>query len=836
MMAQAAEKTTGTQSTVPEKVFTMEPTARVERLREALLRGKTGISIDRARIETRIMRETEGEQIITRRAKVFDAIAQEVPIHILPDELIVGCFSGKPLCWNVSPANGPGLERVLFDSLSQKDSPRLARQARNARLVGVFRERLSDPTTLTDEEQRELRDEIIPYWKGDGGYERTLAVRSYQEIIKQLPPEQADLMRASGSGVSRATHIGHNCVSYGKVLEKGFLGIKKEAEERLSRVNATDPDDAAKVPFLEGVVMTMEAAAGVGKRYAARARELAAEEGDARRKAELLRIAEVCDQVPANPARTFREAVQSYFFTWILLFWEQPEVASVSPGGADQFLYPYYERDIREGRITKGEAQELIDCYIIKLNQIPNESLSTHLSVGGLRANGNDATNELSYLFIEAMMHTRLMAPIFSVQVHSKVSDDLLIRACQLCSLGTGHPQFINHDVLVCQTFARGSLGGPPITLEDARSAVPVGCVELIIPGKDAGWTGGAGLINFAACMEYVMTNGTRRSDGRKLGAETGDPRQFASFEEVKEAYRKQVAWELRNGKVAVDVNERLFAEMAPTVFESALIDDCIEKGLCRELGGAHHNSSNQILPIGSSDAADSLTAIRKLVFEEKRITMSQLCDALDAGFQGHEDIRQMLLKTPKYGNDDDYADEQAWLVSHIVAAEGAKIGKNIRGGNGGIIGGSAWWLFATIGAILGALPSGRLAGEPLNDAHSPCSGADVKGPTAVLKSMGKIDNVELMGGVVLNMRLDPTIFRKEDGVKRLADLLRAFIDQKIFHVQFNVVSSDTLKAAQEEPEKYRDLLVKVAGYGAFFVQLTEPNQDAIIARTEHRM
>jgi len=787
-----------------DRAITIKPTPRVERLRQALLRSQVGVSIDRSRIETKVMKETEGESIITRRAKVFAAVAREMPIDIYADELIVGCFSGKPYCWNVSPANGPGLEEFL------------------------------DLTTLNDEEKRELRDEIIPYWKGEGGYERTMAVRNYLESIKQLPPEQADLMRASSRGVSRATHIGHNCVGYGKVLEKGFLGIKREAEERLARIDLTNGEDAAKVPFLIGIIMAMEAASEVGRRYATKARELAANQQDTRRKSELLSIAEVCDWVPANPARTFYEAVQSYFFTWILLLWEQPEVASVSPGGADQFLYPYYERDIREGRITREEAQELIDCYIIKLNQIPNESLSTHLHVGGIKANGNDATNELSYLFIEAMMHTRLMAPIFSVQVHSKTPDDLLIQACQLCSLGTSHPQFINHDVLVCQTLARGSLGGPPITLEDARSATPVGCVEHIIPGKDAGWTGGAGLINFASCMEYVMTNGIRRFDNRRLGAETGNPRQFTSFEEVKEAYRKQVAWELRNGKIVADVNERLFAEMAPTVFESALIEDCIEKGICRELGGAHHNSSNQILPIGASDAADSMTAIRKLVFQDKRITMSQLCDALDRNFEGYEELRQMLQKAPKYGNDDDYADEQAWLVNHIVASEGAKIGKNIRGGNGGIIGGSAWWLFTAIGAIVSALPSGRHAGEPLNDAHSPCSGFDMKGPTAVLKSMGKIDNVELMGGVVLNMKLDPAIFKKEDGIRRLVDLVRAFIDQKIFHVQFNVVSTKTLRAAQREPEKYRELLVKVAGYSAFFVQLTKPNQDAIIARTEH--
>ncbi len=804
-----AEDGTGSkEATMLDSMLTVEITPRVERLRETLLCGKTGVSIDRARVETRVMQETEGEPMVTRRAKVFAAVAREMPIDISPDELIVGCFSGKPLCWNVSPADGPRLEKMLFSQSPRKGGPRL---------VGVFKDNLWNAASFSVEEKRELKEDLIPYWKGDGNYERTMSGRNYQQIRD-----------------TRNVHVGHNCVGYDKVLQKGFLGIKKDAEERLSRIDHAEPEEAAKVPFLEGVVMAMQAAAELGERFADRARELAANEEDAARQAELLKIAEVCHRVPANPARTLHEAVQSYYFTWILLFWEQPSVASVSPGAADQYLFPYFERDIGEGLTTIESAQELIDCYILKLNQIPNESLSTHLSVGGLKANGNDATNELTFIFIEAMMHTRLMAPIFSVQVHNKVRDDLLIKAGQLCSLGTGHPQFMNHDVLVSQTLARGCMGGPPITLADARSATPIGCVELAIAGKDAGWTGGAGLINFAACMEHVLTNGVRSSDGMRVGAETGEPRQFKSFDEVKEAYRQQVAWALKEGKRVVDVQERTIAEMAPTLYESALIEDCIERGLCRELGGSHHNSSNQILTIGPSDAADSLTAIRKLVFEDEKITMAELCDALESDFEGSEHLRQMLLNAPKYGNDDDYADEQAALVSHVGASEGIKIGRNIRGGNGGIVGGSAWWLFATIGAMVGALPSGRLKGEPLNDAHSPCSGVDLNGPTAVLKSMGKIDNVELMGGVLLNLKLDPVVFKKEDGLKRLVGLVRAFIDQQILHVQFNVISSDTLKAAQKQPEKHRDLLVKVAGYSVFFTQLSKPNQDAIIARTEH--
>lgn len=764
------------------EIIANKPTNRVERLREAFLRLKPTASIERARIETRIMKETEGKLVIARRAKVFAATVREMPIYIYPNQLIVGCTSERPLCNNITPAINLDMRKIGYSYIlgMREDAP--------------F-------ASLNDDEKRELV-ELKPYWEEQG-----------RKVITH--------------------HFGHNIHNHQKVLKKGFLGIKKEAEERLARLDVAEPDAAAKVPFLEGVIMAMEAAAEIGERFATKARELAKEEEDDKRKKELLRIAEVCDRVPAHPARTFYEALQSYYFSYLLLFWEVIPTLGFSQGRMDQYLYPYYEHDIKEGRITKEEAQELIDCYLLAGNFEGDPTPSgTPITVGGVKTNGKDATNELSYLFIEGVMHTRLPSPWLSVLVHHQMPDDFLIKACQLCTLGTGQPQFVNSDVIVSQALARGSMGGPTITLEDARNASPQGCFELVIPGKDSGYFYFR-MPNLAACMEYVLTNGIRRFDSKKMGLETGDPRQFTSFAEVQEAFHKQVAWMRKNIEIAGNDTERKIIEFTPTLYESALIDGCIEKGICREEGGAHYNFNNGGAVLASTDAGDSLTAIKKLVFDDKKITMDELCDALDHNFEGYEDLHQMLLNAPKFGNDDDYADEQAAWVLHQWMIEFNKV-KNLRGGQG-CPGGSVMGSYVPEGRGVGALPSGRLAGEPLVDASSPSRGKDIKGPTAVVNSMGKIDHVEILGGITFNLRIDPAVFR-DGNMQRMAAMVRSFIDQKIFHMQVNIVSSDTLRAAQKEPEKYRDLVVKVAGYNAFFTQLTDSLQDTIIARTEHKL
>jgi|TARA_B100002003_G_scaffold252032_1_gene300617 formate C-acetyltransferase len=764
-MLQTVRNEVAERPSVGDGVMESEATLRIEKLKDALLKLRSTVTIDRARIETRILKENAGEPMVTRRAKAFAAIVREMPIDIDPDQLLVGYVDSGPYPAHVYPANAP---------------------------------MLAGSSRLNDEEKRELAEEIIPIWQEQG------------------------LMQPVG-------HYGHNIHNFEKVLSKGSLGIKEEAEAGLAELDLTEPEDLKKAAFLGGVVTSMEAAAEIGERFAALAREMAEEEKDATRKADLLKIAEVCERVPANPARTLHEALQACVFVRMLVMWEIAYDMGFCLGRMDQYLYPLFEGDMREGRSTREQAQELLDCYTLKVG---HAGASASMAVGGVRPDGNDATNDLSYMFIEAIMHTRLAGPNFAVLVHSKSPDQFLIKACQLCSLGGGHPQFLNYDVMIAQALARGTTGGPSVTLRDARTAANVGCLELVIPGKDSGYLYFTHYSNHALALELVMTNGVRRSDGRQVGLQTGDSRQFTSFEEVQQAYHQQLAEMRRRIQIAGTQREQKLIELYPTLFESALIDDCIEKGMCREDGGAHYNFNVGITQLGTTDAADSLTAIKRLVFDDGAINMGQLCDALDSNFEGHDSIHRMCLEAPKFGNDDDYADEQEAWVLHEWVSEFSKM-KNMRGGYCSP-GGSSMSMYVPEGKVLGALPSGRLAGQPLADANSPSQGQALEGPTAILKSMGKADNTEILGGTPLNIRIMPGAFKDQEGVKRMADLVRVFVDQKIFHLQINVVSSDTLKEAQREPEKHGGLAVKVAGYNAFFTQLDKELQDTIIARTEH--
>jgi len=804
-----------------ERVLTQQPTARIERIKAAQFERQPTLSIDRARIETRVMKETEGEPMITRRSKVFAAIAGELPQTISPHELIVGGVGIGPACASVrvdNPMIGDLFKKREGSGPSRRDS-------------------------LSDEDIVELQEELVPYWRGtEGTWEKTRPGWNFKQYTPEIrntlfvdaDANLFDYLKGEGTDGSivgaTTQHYGHNTVDYKKVLEKGFLGIRKEAEDRLSRIDTNDPEDAAKIPFLEAVIRTMTAAAEVGPRLAGMARALSERETDSVRKDELLKIADICDRVPAHPARTFHEALQTYWLAWVMLYWEESVLPGECHGRADQYLYPYYEKDLSEGRITEKRAQELIDCLILKINE---NSSSSHISVGGVKPNGRDATNALSYMFIEGMVHTRCVQPFFSIQVHQRMADDLLIKACRHSALGTGHPQFINADVMIDQALARNCMGGPPVTLEEARSATPVGCEELVIPGKDSGYGFWGARSILPAALEYVLTNGVNRLYGRKVGIETGDPRQFTSFEDFQNAYRRQFAWIRENRNAKAFIEERTLAELSPTAYASALIDDCIEEGLSREDGGARFQTHG-VTGAGTSDAGDSLTAIKKLVFEDKTITMDELCRALSDNFEGHDEIYRMCCEAPKFGNDDDYADEQTAFVCNVFASElekqrsplGAKVCANLSPMAG----------YVPLGRPVGALPSGRLAGTPLCDSMSPCAGTDLKGPTAVLKSVGKIDNVEILGGGILNLRLDPAIFDSENGEKALADLIRTFIDQKIYHIQINIVSTETLEAAQREPEQYQTLMVKVAGFNAYFTRLNKALQDSIIARTEHQL
>jgi len=795
-----------------KRVLAMEPTPRVETLRQRYLSTPNKAAINIARIVTKVMRETEGEPLVTRRAKAFAATVRGVPINIYPDELFVGWLFCEPRSTEV-PVGAFRLDREL-DALSTREYT---------------------PFLISDEDKRELRDEIFPYWKAH----------------HYSPPVPTELKEAGIVAIGGGTWLPHFVVNYEKVLKKGLLGVRRDAEERLSRLDLADPEDVMKVPFLEGVIVGLTAAAEIGTRFAARAGELAETEGDAARKAELLKMADICDRVPAEPARTFYEALQSVWFVHMLLGWEVFFHGGQSPGKVDQYLFPYYKSDLEEGRLTRDAAQELLDCWFMRYSQmfsiVPAEqarNMSNHTSghditIGGLNADGTDATNDLSYMCIEAMMHTPgMVEPTLVLLVHSKTPEDLLIKACQLTSLGGGYPQFVNLDLMIENLLTRGAiLGGPTITLEIARKyGTTDGCHHPTLAGMESGYGASAGVgigqPMLPAALEFVLSNGVRISDQARIGRETGDPRQFGSFEEFREAFGKQVIRLVRNAAIADNIGQA--AALQPTVFTSALTEDCIERGIAREAGGARYSVGSGGSLLGSVDIGNSLAAIKKLVFDEKSITMDQLLRALDCNFDGHEGIRKLCLEAPKFGNDDNYVDQEVAWVTHIVSTEAMKY-RNTYGGRK-MTGLTPLSGFVPAGLGVAALPSGRLAGEPLADALSPTVGSDVRGPTAVLKSLGRVNNAEQSLGTTVNMKLDPSVFEKEDGFKRLADLIRVFVDQKIDQVQFNVVSADTLKAAQRKPEEYKDLVVKVAGYNARFVDLHRELQDSIIARTEHEI
>ena len=787
---------------------------RTERLRQAHLALPVTFSIDRLRIETRVMKETEGEPIVLRRAKIFAAATREMPIEILPDELIIGHTGARPLSRDLVP----------------DDCPLLLSGRRYATFVDTVHFRLQDfdPT-----DQRELVEEIAPYWRGNGDWEQTQTASNLlalPEHLKRLlcadetvfPPKRSAIYTPS----FEAGHYGHNSVGYRDVLEKGFWKIKAEAEERLA---ALETGRERERLFLQAAALCLDAAAKAGARFAARATEEAAREANETRRGELRAIADICEHVPAHPARTFYEAVQSLYLTQVLLNWETPRMVSQTAGRIDQMLCPYLIRDLETGTITPEEAQEILDCYLIKLSHV---NRGNHLSVGGYRADGRDGTNAVSYMLIEAMKRVRFNEPYMGVLIHPRTPQELLVRAAELSALGVSHPVYLNADVLTTQMLARGSAGGAPVTLALARTATPIGCYEPVIAGLDSGYMFG-GYFNMAAVLELVLTNGYSRYYKQEIGTETGDPRTFATFEDFREAYRKQFRFMMDNFCDATRCYEKVLAEVLPTPLESSLIHDCLERGKSREEGGARYNFT-MVVGAGPIDAGDSLAAIRTLVYEEKKITLDELCRALENDFEGREDLRRMLCDVPKFGNDNDYADEQSAWVSHLFAEEVASQ-PNTRGGYAVPLGAPMQY-YLVGGRVVGALPSGRKAWEPLSDAWSPCAGADMNGPTAILGSMGKIDHAELTAGVTLNVRLDPGIFKLRDGLARFIQFIRGFVDQGFYEVQFNIVSTDTLRAAQREPEKYKDLVVKVAGYSAYFTRLMKPLQDGIIARTEHKL
>lgn len=835
--------------------FNTDPTAkseRISRLVENLYRKMPEIEPDRAVLLTESYRETEGEPIIMRRAKAFAHILAHIPITIREEELVVGSSTLAPRGCQTFPEFSYEWLEAEFDTIEKRSA---------------------DPFYISEDTKKKLR-EVHKYWKGKTTSELAL---SY------MAPEAAAAIEHNifTPGNYFYNGVGHVTVQYEKVLEIGLEGIIREAARELAACNVGDGDYARKHCFLEAVIMSCAAVIGYAGRYAALAKQEAEACTDKKRKEELLQIASVCERVPARGAHSFHEACQSFWFIQQLLQMESSG-HSISPGRFDQYMYPYYQKDMAEGKITRDEAQELVDCIWVKLNDLNKArdaasaegfagySLFQNLIVGGQNENGEDVTNDLSFLCIWASAHVFLPQPSLSVRVWNCTPHELLVEAAKLTRTGIGLPAYYNDEVIIPSLMNRG------LTLEDARTYNIIGCVEPQKAGKTEGWHDAA-FFNMCRPLELVFSNG--KDKGEQVGLATGPVEQMGTFEEFYDAYKKQMEYcisLLVNADNAIDTAH---ADRCPLPFLSSMVDDCMKRGKTVQEGGAVYNFTGP-QGFGIANVADSLYAVKKLVFEEKKVTLSEYKKALAFNFgKGFDSITvqemteeiikelakagqqpsqaqiagivkgimnteipdkdrelcekllAMIDEIPKYGNDIEEVDSFAREVAYTYT----KPLQNYRNPRGGIFQAGLYPVSANVplGAQTGATPDGRLAHTPVADGVSPTAGRDIHGPTATANSVSKLDHGIASNGTLLNQKFHPSALSGDEGLNNFVALIRSYFDQKGSHMQFNVVDRNTLLDAQKYPEKYQHLVVRVAGYSALFTTLSRSLQDDIIRRTE---
>jgi len=787
---------------------------RIVRLKERFYSDRFYVDSKRALLVTESYRETEGQPIEIRRAKALEKVLLGVDVMILPDELIVGVQNGSSSrSANVFPEMATyWIERELDE----------------------FETRPQDKFIVTDQTKKDLRS-IFPFWKG-----KTL----HDHMLTHMPAETREQLHMDHPAVfgwcAYQNGVGHIVQDHEGVIRKGFRRIREEAEQVLQNLDLTVPVNIKKEAFLRAVLIVCDGAIQFGHRYADEARRLASEEQDETRRRELKRIAEVCDRVPEHPARSFHEAVQ---FLWFIELVTQIETngVSISPGRFDQYMYPFYRRDIDEGRLSENEALDLIECLWIKLSEmvilydkitasfIANFSMGEHLNLGGENADGSDATNELSYLCLQAQMDVGLMQPNLSVRWHRSCDDRFLIEALRVVREKNAIPQFLNDELFIPSMVDRG------IPIEEARCYSADGCDEMCVGGK----TGGQMFLylSLAKIFELAINNGKCRLCGRQMGQKTGDPRTFASIDDILTAFKTQLEFFNRHAAIALNTEALVHAKVMPVPFLSSTLQGCIERGTDMTAGGADYYWTSLIAIAGMSNVGDSLAAIQRLVFEEKRISMEQLFDALDRNFEGHEPLRQMLInRSPKFGNDIDEVDKLTVRAVDMAYEESQKY----RDPRGGTLKSSIWPAYLTVtahvqfGQSVGALPDGRFARTPLNDGISPSQGMDLNGPTAAMNSVAKLHQQQSTGGMIFNMKFSPSALATDINLQRLADLIKTYFEKGGGQVQFNVTSSDTLKEAQKKPEQHKNLMVRVVGYAALFVELSTAVQDDLIRRTQY--
>jgi trans-4-hydroxy-L-proline dehydratase len=781
-------------------------TERVRILREQSLAAVPRISPERAVLVTEAMAAMSLESAPMRRARVFKHLMEQKSICINPGELIVG--ERGP-----APKATPTFPEVCCHSLED---------------LAILDDRPKIPYKV-DQETRELyRDRIIPAWRG-----KTLREKIFEEMT---PAWKAAYDAGMFTEFMEQRAPGHTALD-NKIYRKGMRDFVNDIDQQLRHLQyLNDAEAYRKQEELRAMRVCAEALITLGERHADALATLAGRETDPVRRAEWEALADICRRVPAHAPRTFHEALQYYWFVHLGVVTELNPWDAFNPGRLDQHLSPFYVRDLANGTLTRESAKELLECFWIKFNNQPAppktgvtaaESATytdfANINTGGLLSDGADGVNDVTYLILDVIDEMRLVQPSSNIQLSRKNPDAFLAHAANIIRKGWGQPSVFNADVVVEELLRQGK------SIEDARDGGTSGCVETGAFGKESYIL--TGYLNLPKILEVTLNNGVDPRTGATLGPATGDPRAFASFDECLEAFKTQVRHFVDIKVRGNNVIERLYAELMPTPFLSVLIDDCVAKGRDYLDGGARYNT-NYIQGVGIGTLTDCLSVIQHHVFAGQNVTMSELLGLLSSDFEGAEQSRRMFLnRTPRYGNDDDRADNLMREAFDIFydAVNGRP---NTKGGFYRID-----MLPTTchvyFGSVTGATPDGRRAGTPLSEGISPVQGADRAGPTAVLKSASKMDHVRT-GGTLLNQKFTPHILEGEKGIEGLTRLVRTYFRLGGHHIQFNVVDAATLKAAQQDPEQHRDLIVRVAGYSDYFCDLTRALQDEIIARTEH--
>jgi len=781
---------------------------RIQKLRKLSVETEPSLSIERALIQTQFYKENLGKHSIpVLRALNFLEICKKKTIYLGDGELIVGERGPKP-------KSVPTFPELTCHSVED---------------FHVLNTREMQRYTISQEEIDTYEREVIPYWAGKTMRER---------IFSHVPNEWR---KAYDAGLftefmeQRAP--GHTALD-GKIYKKGMLDFKKDIQEQIDKLDfLNDPEATDKKEQLEGMSISCDAVILFAKRHAELAEKMALDEKDVQRKEELEKIAEVCRWVPVNAPRNFREAIQMYWFVHLGTITELNGWDAMNPGHFDQHLTPFYEKEISEGTLTREEAKELLSCFWIKVNNHPappkvgitaKESGTyndfTNINIGGVKSDGSNGVSEVSYIMLEIVEELHILQPGSSVHVSTKTPDRFLKEACKVIRQGHGYPSIFNPDIYIPEMLRQGK------SLEDAREGGCSGCIEVGAFGKEAYIL--TGYLNVPKIIEITLNDGVDPLTNNRVSIKTGDPRSFISYEELYEAFLKQLNYIVNQKVLVSNYIDRMFAKYSPATFLSVVIDDCICKGKDYYNGGPRYNT-NYIQCTGLGTVTDSLSALKKHVFEEKTISMDSMLNAISKNFEGEEILRQTIMNTtPFYGNDNSYADDIAVKIYNDLfnAIDGKP---NIKG-ESFHLNMLSTTCHVYFGKVMGATPNGRLAHKSISDGTSPSHGCDTNGPSSVIKSLSKLDQVK-SGGTLLNQRFLPSLLKREEDLNKLGQLVRSYFALGGHHIQFNIVDTNTLYAAQKNPEEYKDLLVRMAGYSDYFNDMNTDLQQEVIDRTENQ-